>query len=333
MNFDDLIGNEAIKKNLSQAIENNTISNALLFSGPDAIGKSQFARILAGYLMYPRDININKLKKIKCNNHPDLYLLQPEGKTSLHSIESVRNLNEQVFMAPFEAKSKVFIIKDAHRMLKSSSNALLKTLEEPTLDSFIILITSKVEEILPTIVSRCFRFNFSSIKDEEIISFLQEKYFYEKKDALKLAKIANGSIGRAIELAKHSDYLTKRDLLIKILAKENISTYIDFSDALSSLEEMYAQKFKENLAHEEIDILIENILFWFRDLHLLKIKKDEKYIFFSDKLDLLKKQNLDNLVSLDALIKLIDEVKLALSRNIKLKHALENFFLKIDFGF
>ena len=66
-------------------------------------------------------------------------------------------------MAPFEAKAKVFIIKDADRMLPPSANALLKTLEEPTYDSYIIMTTSNLDEILPTIASRCFKINFSSI--------------------------------------------------------------------------------------------------------------------------------------------------------------------------
>ena len=115
--------------------------------------------------MHPEtDIDPKALIKIETNNHPDLHVYEPEGKTYHHSIASIRNLIGQVYMAPFEAEAKVFIIKDAHRMLKSSANALLKTLEEPTLDSFIILTSSKADDIIPTITSRCFRINFLGIK-------------------------------------------------------------------------------------------------------------------------------------------------------------------------
>src|SRR3989304_6614260 len=135
MEFDDIIGNDLIKDKLKGSLENNTISNTILFSGPEAVGKSLFATVLAGRLMHPEeDIDPSALKKIQANNHPDLHIYEPEGKTSHHSIASIRNLVEQVFMAPFEAKAKIFIIKDAHRMLIPSANALLKTLEEPTLD-------------------------------------------------------------------------------------------------------------------------------------------------------------------------------------------------------
>jgi len=335
MDFKNIIGNSDVKDKLKKAICNNTLSNTLLFSGPEGVGKFMFALSLASSLMHPeKDIDPIALKKIEANNHPDLHIIKPEGKTSHHSIASIRNLIEQVFMAPFEAEAKIFIIRDAHRMLKPSANALLKTLEEPTLDSFIILLSNRADEILPTILSRCFRVNFASIKDEEIITFLQDKHSFSKTDAQKLAKISDGSIGKAIELASHPDYLKKRDLFINILAKENISTYFDLAEAVAKLEDEYVQSFsKENPTkyHKEIDLILEKLLYWFRDLHLLKIKADEKYLFFSDKLTLLKKQNFDGLYPLDKINALVDEIKLALSRNIKLKHALENFFIKINF--
>jgi DNA polymerase-3 subunit delta' len=335
MNFDDLIGNNSVKENLKKAISNSNLSNTMLFSGPDGIGKSLFAIELAAHLMHPEtDIDPEALKKIKSNNHPDLHILEPEGKTSTHSISSIKNLIDEVFMAPFEAAAKVFIIKDASRMLKASANALLKTLEEPTLDSYIILISNRVEDIIPTIVSRCFRINFSSIEQKEIVSFLEKKFSFSEIDAIKLAKISAGSIGKASQLANHPDYLKKRDLLINILAKENITSYYELSDAISNLEETYTDSFsKDSLVtlQKEVDLLIEKIFYWFRDLHLLKMKGDEKYLFFSDKIDLLKKQNLEHLFPLDKLNILIDEIHESISRNIKLKYVLENFFLKINF--
>lgn len=335
MDFDDIIGNDSIKDKLKASLENNTISNTLLFSGPEAIGKSLFALVLASKLMHPeKDLDPSALKKIESSNHPDLHVFEPEGKTSQHSIASIRSLIEQVNMAPFEAQAKIFIVKDAHRMLHPSANALLKTLEEPTLDSFIILISSRVDEILPTITSRCFRYNFSAIKEEEIVNFLQKTYSLLKEDALKISRISNGSIGRAIELSKHPDFLKKREFFINILAKENIFSFFELSEALNKLEDEYLESFsKDNQAQyfNEVDLLLEKLLYWFRDLHLLKINGDEKLLFFSDKIELLKKQDLNNLPSLDKINKLVDEIKLALSRNIKLKYALENFFIKINF--
>lgn len=335
MDFEDIIGNDFIKEKLKASLENNNISNTLLFSGPEAVGKSLFATVLACKLMHPeKDIDPIALKKIETNTHPDLHIYEPEGKTSHHSISSIRNLVEQVFMAPFEAEAKVFIIKDAHRMLTPSANALLKTLEEPTLDSFIILISSNVEEILPTIISRCFRFNFSSIKVEEIVNFLQKNFSLSKENAFKIAKISNGCIGKAIELAKNPSYINKREFFVNILAKENISSFYELSEALTKLDEEYFQIFSKDDQTQyfyEVDLLLEKLFYWFRDLHLLKNNADEKFLFFSDKIDFLKKQDTKNLIPLEKVNVLIEEIKLGLSRNIKLKYALQNFFIKINF--
>jgi DNA polymerase III delta prime subunit len=89
------------------------------------------------------------------NNHPDVHLYRPEGRVHHHPIESMRQLIDEVIMPPFQACAKVFIIEEADRMLPVSSNALLKTLEEPPAQTYFFLLCQSVEALLPTIVSRC----------------------------------------------------------------------------------------------------------------------------------------------------------------------------------
>lgn len=88
-------------------------------------------------------------------HHPDLHILRPEGKSGLHPVENVRKLTHDMSLSPFQAPYKVFIIEEAERMLPSSSNALLKTFEEPTEGTIILLLTRHREKLLPTILSRC----------------------------------------------------------------------------------------------------------------------------------------------------------------------------------
>ncbi len=337
--FDKIIGNDQVKKNLLKAVENNTLANTLLFSGPDGIGKSLFAKALASHVMYDK-IDHNNIRKIENNYHPDLHMLIPEGKTGMHNIASIREMIEQVFFAPFEAKSKVFIIYDADRMLPSSSNALLKTLEEPTLDSYIILLSSKSDDLLPTIVSRSSKINFENILEDEIVKFLIEHHNKNMQEAKTLATLSNGSIGYAIELANHPSYIEKRDLFIKILAKENISSYYELSDSLLKLEEFYnaekkAKDFEEGLVsvkwHKEIDFLFSQLSMWYRDLHLLKAGASSHLLYYFDKSSLLKKQNFNKLPSLEKVHDLIEESKLALNRNVNFKICLEQLFSKLDF--
>jgi len=132
--------NEQIETYLQRGLENETLHHTLLFSGPKRV---ELAEMLILKIIGRRA------------DHPDLHIYQPEGKAGLHSIESVRALIEEIHKPPFEASRKLFLIHSAERMLLASANALLKTLEEPELDSTILLLSEKPELLLPTLVSRC----------------------------------------------------------------------------------------------------------------------------------------------------------------------------------
>ncbi|MBI5346569.1 MAG: AAA family ATPase [Chlamydiae bacterium] len=330
--FEGILGNDDVKQKLIKAISHNNLSNTLLFSGPDGVGKSMFALQLAIKLMYPEGCDESILKRINDNNHPDLHIFRPEGKTSMHAISSMRDLIEQVFMAPFEAKDKVFIIEDADRMLLYSANALLKTLQEPTLDSYIILITSKSQDLLLTILSRTSRFVFSPVTEESIVSLLQNEMGKSSEEANLIAKHANGSIGLAKEIASNKSYFEKRSLLLKILSKENIFSYYQLDEALTRLDALFSDDESEEAKmkwHKEVDNLFIQLLMWYRDLHLIKSNTDLSLLFFKEEKELMLAQDLSKLCSLEKIHQTIDEAKLALDRNIKLKTCLENLFLKI----
>jgi len=148
MLFAEISGNEPIKTYLRKGLANNSLHHTLLFSGAHCAEKMLLARSLAKELLG------------RSGEPPDLHLYQPEGKSGTHSIESLRELIEEVRKPPFEAPRKVFIIEKAERMHLAAANSLLKTLEEPELDSTIILIVDEAQELLPTLVSRCVQLHF-----------------------------------------------------------------------------------------------------------------------------------------------------------------------------
>jgi DNA polymerase III subunit delta' len=163
MPFSKIVGNELAKSALKRMVEQKSVPNTLLFYGPDGIGKSLFALGLAELLMGSQHAH-----KLATLNHPDLHIFRPEGKSAIHTMESVRKLIDEVALPPFEAPVKVFIIHDANQMLPYSSNALLKTFEEPSFHSYFILLTSAIDAMLPTIVSRCRKVPFFPIPQQEI---------------------------------------------------------------------------------------------------------------------------------------------------------------------
>lgn len=189
-NFDKLIGNELVKKRLSQMLATHTVPHLLLFSGAKDANKRQFAEVFA----------TNWLDQAS-GPVVDLYSYTPEGKLGMHSIQAVRRLLDEVNLAPFSAGKKAFIIEDAERMLPTSSNALLKTLEEPPKNTLIILLSSAPEKLLPTIVSRCQVVRFCPVaKSSEQHAALYE-HLAKKRPFFEVSQFAK-EFQKSIDLKK-----------------------------------------------------------------------------------------------------------------------------------
>ena len=107
--FQTILGNDHIKKYLQLALKKNSVANTLLFVGQDGIGKKLFAKELAYHLMYSNAIDEVTKKRVVENNHPDLHIFRPEGKTGMHTIAAMRELISQVFLAPFEVPVEFFL--------------------------------------------------------------------------------------------------------------------------------------------------------------------------------------------------------------------------------
>ncbi|MBT3394584.1 MAG: AAA family ATPase [Waddliaceae bacterium] len=357
----DLIGNDIAKKCLQRMVEGGTIGNSLLFAGNEGVGKTLFAIAMAKMILSQGKNAESNVKKISSGNHPDIHIYKPEGKLALHSIESMRMFIEEVNLPPYEADKKIFIIVDADRMLTFSANALLKTFEEPTLDAIIILVTDNPDALLPTILSRCKKITFHALKEEEIQKILENNHGCSQDEAQHLAWQARGSIGRALRI-KNSGDNTARKALYNILEKGHYKSYNDLnSDVitmtktiedkqkklleevrsehaltgnkdLTAIQKQAVQKEIEGAASvqsiRETTALLEDILTWYRDLHLLALDGDTTLLFHRD-----KEQQLRNTLEittpppLEYLQKIISETKLALARSLKPAAAFENLFL------
>lgn len=237
MLFSHLLGNPLAKQQISVLLEEEKLPHTLLFSGPKGVGKSLFARALG-----------EKLLRSAKTHPPDLHLYEPEGKSSLHPIETIRTLLDEVALPPFEAPAKLFILEAAERMLPYSSNALLKTLEEPPQDTYFILLTEDPSELLPTLLSRCTHIRFFPVPQEEIVHFLQTRLSLTRDQAEAISLRAEGSVAKALLLAE------KKELKLKDLVKTAFTT-----NNLAPL--------LETLTDDATDELFEEIALFFRDAH------------------------------------------------------------------
>ncbi len=205
--FETMVGQKHIITTLENAIKTNKIAHAYIFSGPRGTGKTTTAKILA------KALNCTSTGKKPCNecenckainegSHPDIIEIDA---ASNNGVDEVRDLIEKVKYAPIQGKYKVYIIDEVHMMTAGAFNALLKTLEEPPAHVVFILATTDVHKVLPTVLSRCQRFDFSKISYEDIKNKIEEilkleNISFEDKVPSLVAELADGGMRDALSI-------------------------------------------------------------------------------------------------------------------------------------
>ena len=212
MGFNELCGNESVKKSLENAVLKDRVSNSYVFEGKNGVGKGLCAEIFARSLVCegdepPCDV-CSACKKAKSYNHPDIiYVEKPKDKASIGVDEIREKILGEVYLKPYLAKRRVFIIKDGDILSDEAQNALLKVLEEPPENvSFIICVTSQ-DKLLSTVLSRSFVISFFPLSFDEVFSFLSQKYGDTEESRL-IARLSQGSIGEAVSLMSDEKSLT-----------------------------------------------------------------------------------------------------------------------------
>ncbi|MHB1688109.1 MAG: DNA polymerase III subunit gamma/tau [Ignavibacteriaceae bacterium] len=200
--FSDVVGQEHITTTLKNAIKNNRIAHAYMFTGPRGVGKTTTARILAKSLncLNPTDFEpcneCEMCKSIQSNQSLDI--IEIDGASN-RGIDEIRTLRDSVKYAPTKGKYKVYIIDEVHMLTKESFNAFLKTLEEPPAYIIFIFATTDIHKVPLTIISRCQRFDFRRIQLDTIKAQLKkiadsDKIKIDDKTLTIIAKKADGAL-------------------------------------------------------------------------------------------------------------------------------------------
>jgi len=208
--FDDVVGQDPIAQTLKNAIKTDRVAHAYLFTGTRGVGKTTMARVLAKALNCLAVDEPTAEPCCKCdsciaiNIGEDIDVIEIDGASN-NRVDEIRELRENVIYRPARSRFKIYIIDEVHMLTVSAFNALLKTLEEPPSHIKFIFATTEPNKVIPTIQSRCQRFDFNNIGPAliaEQLKFIleQEKIKYEEDLVLPLAKMANGSMRDALSL-------------------------------------------------------------------------------------------------------------------------------------
>ena len=261
--FSQLVGQEVVAKTLKQAVEQEKISHAYLFSGPRGTGKTSVAKIFAKAMNCP-----NQVDGEPCNN---CYICQAVTEGSLedviemdaasnNGVDEIREIRDKSTYAPSLARYKVYIIDEVHMLSTGAFNALLKTLEEPTQNVVFILATTELHKIPATILSRVQRFEFKSIRTQDITAhihhILEKENISSEPDAVEIiARRAEGGMRDALSILDQALSLTQGNELTTAISEEITGTI-----SISALDDYVAALSQQDVpkALDSLNLLFEN---------------------------------------------------------------------------
>lgn len=323
MSFDNVLGQETVITILKNALTQDRLSHAYIFTGAQGVGKGttafEFAKA-ANCLEEKNDACDSCLSCRKANNgnHPDIKEI--EADSSAIKIDQIRELQQEIMYKPYESKKKVYIIHQAEDMTLSAANSLLKTLEEPPAYAIIILLTNNLNQLLATTISRCQLVRFKRIPYNLIQKNLLKNYDLSPAKGQLIASLADGRYDYACQLVENEEQLEIREEIIQFLVG---FSNIDKVELFEKVQELLNYK-------DEINKVIEIMITWYRDLLLLNLDQEDK-IINADYLEQLKK-NLAKfeVAEIEKTIEILEESnELIKNYNVNLQLSLEVMFLKV----
>jgi DNA polymerase-3 subunit delta' len=316
MSFEDVKGQQRAIEVLTGYLKQGCLQGGYLFSGPEGLGKKFTALTLAKVLNCAAGRldaceKCASCRKINSSQHPDVHVV--ECQDSQIKIESVRQLQREISLKAYEAKTKVFILDNAQNLTPEASGALLKILEEPPRESLIILISDKPGRLFKTIISRCKVVKFSPLARDKLEATLREDYRLDQASAHFLAYFSEGRIGRALKLKDTNIFAERNNIIEKFILRRSLRL-----DTLSLRNK------------DDLRAFLNILATWFRDIYLMKTgARHAELINFDRKEELLKAMSHFSYSKLNEIFKSISDSMFFLEANINIKLLLHNLGVEI----
>lgn len=324
-NWDSVIGQEQMTQNLENALKYKKISHAYLFQGERLSGKRMIAELFA------RALQCESNERKPCNqcrsckqaingNHPDIIYVEHD-KPNVISVDNIRTqINGDIAIKPYSSAYKIYIVDEAEKMNTQAQNALLKTLEEPPEYAVIMLLSTRAEAMLPTILSRCVTLNTKPVSDDRIKNFLMRTVQIPDYRASVCASFARGNVGRAIQLASNEDFdKMKAEVLSNLKAIFDFEVYQMAAAAKKVTEEKF-----------DVEDYLDLCFIWYRDVLLYKACGDRKHIVFQEELrDIERIGEKYTYEAIEKVIGAIEQARSRLKSNVNADLTMEIMFMEM----
>ncbi len=323
--FTEIVGHEQIKEHMQAAIRDKKPFHAYLFQGEEGVGKEALARTFAAGLQCQSESADKPCKEcVSCRqmesgNQPDVIWVTRE-KASLGVDEIREQLCNTMDIKPFSSPYKIYLVPEAEKMTEAAQNALLKTIEEPPEYGIVILMTSNISALLPTIQSRCLTMEFRPLSTAVVESFVKEHCQVPDYQARASAAFAQGNLGKAMRYAKSEDFIERKDHIISLLRHVE---QMDLSEMLAVIKDLGTRK-------DEVRDYIDLMVLWYRDVLLFKATKDINQLLFQDEASYISREaSHRSYEKIEEILQAFEKAKVRLRANVNFDITMELMLLTL----
>lgn len=323
--FNDIVGQEQIKEHLQNAISSGKISHAYILNGEKSSGKEFIARVFAMALQCEEGGSnpcqeCHSCRQALSDNNPDIIHVSHEKPNTI-SVDDIRTqINNDVAIKPYSSRYKVYILNEAEKMTTQAQNAILKTLEEPPEYAVIILLTTNVNALLPTILSRCVVLNMKPVADDAVRSFLMSRMHVPDYKAEVCVAFARGNVGKAKALASSEDFENVKSEALSLLKYIQDMELYEIVSAIKKINEYKL----------EISDYLDIIAIWYRDVLLFKATNDINHLIFREEITAIRKvAGRSSYEGIEEVIDALDKAKKRLEANVNFDLTMELLLMTI----
>lgn len=323
--FSEIVGHEQIKEHMQAAIRDKKPFHAYLFQGEEGVGKEALARTFAAGLQCWSESADKPCKEcVSCRqmesgNQPDVIWVTRE-KASLGVDEIREQLCNTMDIKPFSSPYKIYLVPEAEKMTEAAQNALLKTIEEPPEYGIVILMTSNISALLPTIQSRCLTMEFRPLSTAVVESYVKEHCQVPDYQARASAAFAQGNLGKAMRYAKSEDFIERKDHIISLLRHME---QMDLSEMLAVIKDLGTRK-------DEVRDYIDLMVLWYRDVLLFKATKDINQLLFQDEASYISREaSHRSYEKIEEILQAFEKAKVRLRANVNFDITMELMLLTL----